>query len=103
MKQHESISDREANNIMLSEWEEQSKNIAKVAHNSQSGLQMPLSYCPDVEITWVHTAHRYTISFELICHCLEICGLRKHTVRFKTNEAFIDDTIIFINILFDRI
>lgn len=29
---------------------------------------------------WIQTAHKYTITFELVCHCLELCGLRKETV-----------------------
>lgn len=37
-----------------------------------------------VDIDWVLIAHKYTIAFELICHCLEMCGLRDETVNFVT-------------------
>lgn len=36
-----------------------------------------------VEVDWIHVTHKYTIAFELVCHCLELCGLRKETVRIE--------------------
>lgn len=33
-----------------------------------------------IDAAWIQAAHKYTIAFESVCHCLELCGLRKETV-----------------------
>lgn len=38
-------------------------------------------YIGHVETVWIQAAHKYTIAFELIGHCLELCGMRKETVN----------------------
>lgn len=51
----------------------------------------PKSFCPPPSTpAWrdpgfvrrqeICTVHKYTVAFETVCHCLEICGLRKETV-----------------------
>ncbi|XP_031619155.1 uncharacterized protein LOC116338187 [Contarinia nasturtii] len=41
-----------------------------------------------IEKSWVQICHKYTISFELVCHCLELCGMRQHTelIQFDAFE-----------------
>lgn len=36
-----------------------------------------------IDGSWIQTAHKYTIAFESVCHCLELCGLRKETVSIQ--------------------
>lgn len=38
-----------------------------------------------IDCAWIQIAHKYTIAFESICHCLELCGLRKETVSILFN------------------
>lgn len=53
----------------------------------------------EVDIDCVLTAHKYTIAFELICHCLEMCGLRDETVKLvkfdMSNSVFSNKNIYF--------
>lgn len=37
--------------------------------------------------TWSKTAHKYTIAFEIVCHCLEVSGLRQEAVRFRNKYS----------------
>lgn len=49
---------------------------------TQASTDERLSSPPEVvEKGWIQAAHRYTIAFEIICHSLEICGLRSQTVN----------------------
>lgn len=41
-----------------------------------------------VDLLWIQAAHKYTIAFELVCHCFEVCGLRNETVRMKLQHKF---------------
>lgn len=82
VEQNDFITTHEAEIIQRTESDGQSKgNVYK-----------PKRFCPPpplpndnfpryVELDWVITAHKYTIAFELICHCLELCGLGKETVN----------------------
>ena len=62
---------------------------------------------PNISGAWPETAHKYTIAFEIICHCLEVCGLRRETVRFQNilkDCAILKEGIFFqAPILFDAI
>lgn len=40
-----------------------------------------------IDRAWIQIAHKYTITFESVCHCLELSGLRKETVSIlRLNE-----------------
>lgn len=77
-KQHNLIASREAAIIFLSERNRQSKrgNENVPAQPAVVNWRSPSHF----EGSWIQTAHKYTIAFELICHCLEICGFRGETV-----------------------
>lgn len=49
----------------------------------------------DVDPSWTQMAQMYTITFQLICHCLERCGLRKETVK-PTKLTFNDGTCTYL-------
>lgn len=42
----------------------------------------------NIDVLWIQAAHKYTIAFELVCHCFELCGLRKETVRMMLKHTF---------------
>lgn len=76
VKQHNLIASREAAIILLSERNRQSKRGNGNVPSAVANWRSPSHF----EGSWIQTAHKYTITFELICHCLEICGLRGETV-----------------------
>ncbi|XP_055304268.1 uncharacterized protein LOC129569458 [Sitodiplosis mosellana] len=78
LRKHSFITIDEAEVILLTESDGQSKNRAAVF--------LPNSF--RVKGSWIHTAHKYTVAFETVCHCLEICGLRKETdlIQFDAFE-----------------
>lgn len=79
------ITKLECDNILLAEWDGQSKNNVYVPRGCRPLPPKLKPYNPNVfvDFDWVQAAHKYTISFELICHCLEICGLRKLSVSLE--------------------
>lgn len=84
--QHNSITYDEAKIILQTEWQHQNKSIT----------YKPKSFCPPAKSTWrfpkeinfmnIQTAHIYSISYGLVCQCLEVCGLRKEKVCFLKIE-----------------
>lgn len=80
VKQNQLITHHEADVILLTESDSQTKSNVYVPKN-RPPPPMPNDRFPSyVGIDWVITAHKYTIAFELVCHCLEMCGLRNETV-----------------------
>lgn len=50
-------------------------------YNNRARTTLPTRDDPHfIDRAWIQTAHKYTIAFESVCHCLELCGLRKETV-----------------------
>lgn len=85
-QQHNEISAGEADVIFLTESEAETKRNANLTmENASAPLPpppMPNDQYPSyAKMSWVLLAHKYTITFELICHCLELCGMRRRTVR----------------------
>lgn len=76
------ISPHEADILLLTELDGRSKGNVYMPRNFCPPPPMPDTHYPSfVDISWVQIAHKYTIAYELICHCLELCGLRKETVK----------------------
>lgn len=74
----------EADVLLLIEFYGQNKSNVYVPKSYRPPPPKPTWRYPNyVEIAWLQTAHKYTIAFELICHCFEICGLRNETVSFR--------------------
>lgn len=87
------ISNHEAEVILKTEMEGQSKNNSYRPTNCPPP-PMPKQEFPNyIKLNWVLTAHKYTITFELVCHCLELCDLRKETVNFDSERLNI---LVFI-------
>lgn len=83
-KQKQHITDVHAEMILLTEQKDQNRNDVDGERNFNSPPPMPNERYPNyVELAWVQAAHKYSICFELVCHCLELCGLRKETVRYN--------------------
>lgn len=67
-------------------WRDQSDRNERRTHNwsnYNNRRQTTLPTQHDLKYiggAWINTAHKYTIAFESVCHCLELCGLRKETV-----------------------
>lgn len=71
--------------ILLTETLNQHSHDVIGTRNFGSPPPMPSDQFPTyVELNWVQAAHKYSICFELVCHCLEFCGLRKETVRLSS-------------------
>lgn len=83
VEQNEFITTDEARIILQTESDGQSKSNV---YGPENPPPIPDDNFPRyIEIDWVLKAHKYTIAFELVCHCLELCGLRKETVIFSLN------------------
>ncbi|XP_055326140.1 uncharacterized protein LOC129579976 isoform X2 [Sitodiplosis mosellana] len=87
LKHHGIIRGREANAILEVESSVQS---ATNPRTSRTPPPKPQWKWDDADASWVQIAHKYTITFELICHCLEVCGLRNETalIQFDAYELY---------------
>ncbi|XP_055326138.1 uncharacterized protein LOC129579974 [Sitodiplosis mosellana] len=86
---HAIISTHEADILMLTESDGRSKNNVYVPKSFRPPPPMPNWRHPEyVAMSWVQTAHKYTIAFDLVRHCLELCGLRRETdsIQFDAFE-----------------
>lgn len=82
--QHQIISNRESIVFLNSEKQHETKAGVHVQRSVRQPPPMPkMRYPEHVEVEWIQLAHIYTIGYELVCHCLEMCGLRQETVRKK--------------------
>lgn len=62
----------------------ETKDSVNIQNPNRLPPPMPDNRSPgDINVLWIQTAHKYTITFELICHCLELCGLRKEKVSMN--------------------
>ncbi|XP_031619086.1 uncharacterized protein LOC116338142 isoform X2 [Contarinia nasturtii] len=82
---NEIISTHDADILLVTELDGRSKGNVYVPKNAKRPPPpMPNQHYPRyVEFPWVRIAHKYTIAFEHVCHCLEICGLRKEADIIK--------------------
>ncbi|XP_031628705.1 uncharacterized protein LOC116344351 [Contarinia nasturtii] len=82
LQMNEIITTREANIILTTELDVQAKREFYIKmigiETSESDLDKVI-YEANMEMSWIQLAHKYTISFEIVCHCLELCGFRKQT------------------------
>lgn len=80
---------------MQTEKTSETKDSVNTPNPNRSPPPMPDNRSPgDINVFWIQTAHKYTITFELICHCLELCGLRKETVSMNIEMTFLIGWII---------
>lgn len=83
-KKHQFISTQVADIILLTELDGNSRSNTYRPKN----VRLPPPTMPNWKLkhstpSSIQMAHKYTITFELVCHCLELCGLRKETVSTK--------------------
>ncbi|XP_055326141.1 uncharacterized protein LOC129579977 [Sitodiplosis mosellana] len=75
---HKIISAHEANTIQQMEMERNIKTELDLPRGTSPPSKLN-QRIPNINGAWVQTAHKYTIAYEMICHCLEVSGLRKET------------------------
>ncbi|XP_055320075.1 uncharacterized protein LOC129577310 [Sitodiplosis mosellana] len=76
--------------LVISNWRDQHDRNDRRPHNwsnynNRARNTLPTKHDRNfIDLEWIQVAHKYTIAFEAICHCLELCGLRKETdlIRF---------------------
>lgn len=80
--------------LIISNWRDQNDHNARRSHNwsnynSRVRTNLPTQSTDSkfIDRTWIQTAHKYTIAFESVCHCLELCGLRKETVNITERNC----------------
>lgn len=67
---------------------------------------IPRTYCPPPKVvkrrrisdemgSCRHEAHKYTMTYLMVCQALEVCGLRKETV--KHSSVFANNRILFLS------
>lgn len=74
--------------LIISNWRDQNdRNERRLPphnwsnYNARARITLPTRRDPYfMDRAWIQTAHKYTIAFESVCHCLELCGLGKETV-----------------------
>lgn len=75
------ITERDFNEILKLEKQLETKNMTSVERSSRGPPPLPKTRYPNhIKVAWIQTAHKYTIAFEMVCHCLELSGLRQETV-----------------------
>lgn len=72
--------------LIMSNWRERGDPNEPRPHNWSNYSGYARTTLPNrrdpyfLDRAWIQTAHKYTIAFESVCHCLELCGLRNETV-----------------------
>lgn len=75
------ITCEESKNLLETEWYFRMKRKAAVPEFRCPPRIAKRNLPKDMKMEWIQMAHKYGIAYSLICNALEVCGLRKETVR----------------------
>ncbi|XP_055326137.1 uncharacterized protein LOC129579973 [Sitodiplosis mosellana] len=91
---HRIITTHEADILLLTEFDGHSKGNVYVPKSFRPPPSKPnWRDSGHVDISWIQTVHKYTITYELVCHCLELCGLRKKTDLIEMDAGKFHDNM----------
>ncbi|XP_055304272.1 uncharacterized protein LOC129569461 [Sitodiplosis mosellana] len=90
---HQIISPHEADVLLLTELDGRSKGNVYVPRNCPPPPMPNTRVSNYVDVSWIQTAHKYTIAYELVCHCLELSGLRTEPDNIELDACKFHDNI----------